>query len=313
MILLVLVGIVLWLPYALNPIMNMQFYDLHPMPLYKPLLSIFQFNPHIGVLLQFACLGLIIFLLSTINGQFRLIEKRSSLYIFLGMLFTAFFPLYQQFNPMMFALLLVLCGLISIFKLYKNERNLQSAYEAGLLFSTAGLIYVNVYALTLIIFLGLIILLPFNWRQWISALFGILTPLIFLFSWLLIFNQFDSFVEILQNNTIDAASTVSFSYLHSAFVVLSSLLFILAFCFVFMGTLVKKVAIQKYYLILVLLVCFILACYVVFPWVGVDIFYFAIVPAVFFIGNYLDNFRRTWFINLISIVLFALTVAAKFM
>ncbi|MDR0941129.1 MAG: hypothetical protein LBM68_02755, partial [Bacteroidales bacterium] len=171
-IVLLLIAVALWLPYSIHPVMTMQFYDLYPMPLYKPLLSVFQFSPYLGVLLQLACVGCSIFLLSTMNSQFRLIEKRSSGYIFLWILFTVIFPEFRQFNPMMFAALLVLWGFYSFFNLYKNERNLRYIYNAGLLFSTAGLIYVNVYFLTLILLCAIVILIPFNWRQWVSAIFG---------------------------------------------------------------------------------------------------------------------------------------------
>ncbi|MCL2329614.1 MAG: hypothetical protein FWC39_14030 [Bacteroidetes bacterium] len=314
-IVLLLVGAALWLPYSINPVMEMQFYDLYPMPLYKPLLSVFGFNPYVGLLLQFACVGFSIFLLSTINSQFRLIEKRTSFYIFLGILFAVIFPQYQQFNPMMFAAVLVLLGFLSIFKLYKNERNLRHIYEAGLLFSTAGLIYVNVYFLTLIVFFGIVILIPFNWRQWISAILGILTPLFFLFSWIILFDKLDYFLFILQQNTVNVAGFSkfpSFSYINIAILVLCSLLFIASVCFVLLGRTVKKVAIHQYYSLLFLFFCFVTLCYIAVPWVGVDIFYFGIVPAVFFIANYMSNMRRIWLPDLISVVLFALVLAAKF-
>lgn len=315
-IVLLFVGAALWLPYSINPVMDMQFYDLYPMPLYKPLLSVFQFNPYIGLLLQFACIGFSIFLLSTINSQFRLIEKRTSFYIFLGILFAVFFPHYQQFNPMMFAAVLVLLGFLSIFKLYKNEGNLHHMYEAGLFFSAAGLIHANVFFLTLIVFFGIVMLIPFNWRQWASAIFGILTPLFFLFSWLVLFNKFDYFLFILQQNTINAAGfskfSLPFSYVNIALLVLYTLLFIASVCFVFLGTAVKKVAIHKYYTLLFLFFCFIVLCYIAIPWVGIDIFYFSSVPTVFFIANYMSNMRRNWLTNLISGVLFVLVLVAKF-
>ena len=318
-IVLLLVGAALWLPYSINPVMEMQFYDLYPMPLYKPLLSVFGFNPYVGLLLQCACVGFSIFLLSTINSQFRLIEKRTSFYIFLGILFAVIFPHYQQFNPMMFAPVLVLLGFLSIFKLYKNERNLRHIYEAGLLFSTAGLIYVNVYFLTLIVFFGIVILIPFNWRQWVSAILGIVTPLVFLFSWIVLFDKLDYFLLILRQNTINAAnvSTFSsvFSYINGAFLALCALLFIASVCFVFFGKAVKKVAIHQYYSLLFLFFCFTALCYIVVPWVGIDIFYFSIVPIVFFVANYMSNMRRSWswVPNAVSVVLFALVLVGAFL
>lgn len=293
----------------------MQFYDLYPMPLYKPLLSVFQFNPYLGLLLQFASIGFSIFLLSNINSQFRLIEKRSSFYIFLGILFAVVFPEFQQFNPMMFATVLVLWGFYSFFKLYKNEYNLRHIYEAGLLFSIAGLIYVNVYFLTLIVFCAIIILIPFNWRQWVSAIFGILTPLFFVFAWILVFDKTDYFLFILQQNTVNAPDfskfPLAFSYIDVAFLALCVLLLCISIGFVFFGQVVKKVAIHQYYILLLLFLAFIIITYIAVPWVGISIFYFSIVPAVFFIANYVGNRRRNWFPNLLSVILFALVLTGQ--
>ncbi|MDR1761475.1 MAG: hypothetical protein LBR55_03395 [Bacteroidales bacterium] len=315
-ILLLLIAVALWLPYSINPVMDMHVYDSYPMPLYKPLLQIFQYNPYIGLLLQFACIGFSIFVLSNINSQFRLIEKRSSFYISLGILFAVLFPEYQQFNPMMFAGMLVLLGFFSLFKLYKNEYNLRYVYEAGLLFSTAGLIYINVYFLTLIVFCAIIILIPFNWRQWVSAIFGIATPLFFIFSWILVFNKFDYFLFILQHNTIFvhnvSKSLSTFSYLNMIIIVFFALLFCISIGFVFFGNTVKKIVIHKYYALLLLFFVFAALCYIAIPWVGVDIFYFCILPAIFFIANYITNLRSRWLPDVLSIVMFVLVLIAKF-
>lgn len=316
-IVLLLVTIAVWLPYCINPVIEAQSYDLYPMPLYKPLLSIFEFNPHLGLLLQVVCIGISIFLLSNINSRFRLIEKRSSFYIFLGILFAVILPEFQQFNPMIFASVLILWSFYSFFGLYKNERNLRHIYEAALLFSTAGLLYINVYFLILIIFFAVVILIPFNWRQWVSAILGILTPLFFLFSWVLIFDNADYFLSILKQNTIDAPYlskfSLPFSYLDTAILALCTLILIVSIVFTFFGQTAKKTATSQYYTLLFLFLVFIIITYFAVPWVGFEIFYFCIIPAVFFIANYVCSRRKNRFPNILSFVLFALILITQFL
>ena len=280
----------LWTTYLIDPQIVMQYYDINPMPLYKPFLSIYLDNNYIGMLIFLAIMGLNIFILTRINSSFRLIEKRSSFFVLLFILFTSLFSEFQQFNPMQFAFLWVLLGISSVFKLYKNEYELRSVFEAGFFFSIAGLFYANAFFLSAIIFIGMISLIPFYWRQWIVAICGLLTPIVFVVSWAFIFDKLPYLLSIVTENSIVWHSKLHIDILKLGFIGFISLLLVAALLYTYSGV-IKKVAIQKYYFLLFVFSIIIVATYLFIPSVGIDAFFFISLPLIFFISNYLLSMK----------------------
>lgn len=291
----------LWALYLIEPHMTLYYYDLHPMPLYKPLLLIYNLNQYVGLLSMFTAMALGMILMSYINSIYRMFEKRSSIYLFLYILFASIFPQFQQFNPMPFATVFILMGIYSIYKLYKNEYELRAVFEAGFCFAIASLFYVQSLFLSVFIFAGILHLVPFNWRQWISAIFGIITPYLFVFAWAFIDESLGEILQTIEANVFVWHSTEKISlpfYFTAGFI---SIIFIGALLFSFSGTL-KKVALQKYYTLQFLLLVLICILFLVVPGVGIEIFYVSIIPLSFYFTNYLLSMRN-WLIPEIIILL----------
>lgn len=278
----------LWAPYIIEPHMIAQYYDKAPMPLYKPLIDIYISQPYIGLLLMFGVMTINMVILSSINSSLRLIEKRSNLFLLLYIIFSAILPDFQQFNPMQFSLMWILLGVYSIFKLYKNEYELRSVFEAGFYFSVAGLFYANAFFLSIVVFIGIVVLVPFNWRQWIAGIFGLLTPLVFLFSWAFVSDKLHFILPIIEKNTFVWHKTLNIQIIELGCIALVALLFVASLFYTFSGV-IKKVAIQKYFLIFFLLFSVVIITYITVPSVGIDAFFFLIIPLIFYLSNYLLN------------------------
>lgn len=274
-----------WAPYILQPDIIMQYYDLHPMPLYKPLLDIFNNNHYIGLSILLGTIGINIFLLSYLNNSLRIIETRSSYFMLLYVLFSTLFIEFQQFSPLHFSLIWILLGLLSVFNMYKNEHELRKVFEAGMFFSIAGLFYINAFILAAIIFIGLIILLPFYWRQWLAAIFGMATPLFAVASWAFLFDKIPYLENIIIHNISYRNVDLSINTLQIGIFGYIALLLIASLLFTFSGV-IKKVAIKKYYSLFFILLILAVLSYFINPASGVDSFFFIIVPVIFYITNY---------------------------
>lgn len=291
----------LWASYFIEPSMTAYYYDVNPMPLYKPLLHVYESNQYIGLLSMLAAMSLAMILMSYINGTYRMFEKRSSLYLLLFILFASLLPQFQQFNPMPFAAVFVIMGIYSIFKLYKNEHELRAVFEAGFCFAIASLFYIQTLFLSVFIFAAIINLVPFNWRQWISAIFGIATLYIFVLAWNFIDDSVPQFLQTVNANMFVRHSVAEISAFSYGFIALTGLVFIASLLFSFSGSL-KKVAIQKYYFLLFLLLVFVTIIFILVPGAGIEIFYFCIIPLSFYSTNYLISMRN-WLIPEILVLL----------
>ncbi len=306
-VLLPIVIIGLWFPYLLKPTMTIYYYDQNPMPLYKPLLYVYNSNNYLGFTIFFIAIILCLILLSYINSTFRMLEKRSSLYLLLFIIFSSFTPQFQQFNPMPFACIFVLLGIYSIYKLYKNEFELRAVFEAGFCFAIASLLYVQTIFVSIFIFVGIIQLVPFYWRQWIAGLFGLVTPYIFVVSWAFINNSLPKLLETIDANMIvwHSWGEISLPLYISIISIIS--IFIISLLFSFSGAL-KKVALQKYYLLQFFLLLFVIIIFAIIPGAGIEIFYFSVIPLSFYITNYLLNIRNTLIPEIITFILIGLRI-----
>jgi len=291
----------LWFPYILEPGMTLYYYDQNPMPLYKPLLHLFQSNAYIGLLCMFGAMVLSMVIMSVLNSTYRMFEKRSSVYLLLFIVFSSLLPQFQQFNPMVFATIFLVMAVYSLYKLYKNEYELRAVYEAGFCFAIASLFYVHSIFLSVFIFAGIINLVPFNWRQWMSGIFGLITPYLFVVSWAFITDSLPVLLQTFEANMFVWHTSGEISTLFYVIVAYITIVFIGALLFSFSGY-IKKVALQKYYFLLFLLVVFTAILYVVIPGVSIEVFYFAIIPLCFYITNYIIAMRN-WLIPEIIILL----------
>jgi hypothetical protein len=88
-------------------------------------------------------------------------------------------PQFVSFNPALITNTILLFGLNKIFKLYKNESPLAWDFDACVLLSIATLFYFPSIIFLLLYAVGLIILRPFSWRDWVVGMMGFIMPVFF--------------------------------------------------------------------------------------------------------------------------------------
>lgn len=286
-----IVIILLWASNILNPTFIVHNYDANPMFLYKPFMGIQNWSPFAGQILAIILVIINALLLVRVNTTARLFEKRSIFYVFLFVLLSACVPDFKQLNPMQFAMIFLILGLSSLFKMYKNERELKTIFESAALFSIASLFYAPAICYILILFIGLLLLVPFYWRQWIAACIGIVLPYIFVFSIGYCTDSLMTELSIWKDNLIPQNTKPFTSFIQICFSGYLGVLFLLSAAYTFTGG-VKKIALKKYYLILLLALLLSLGLYIALPFIGFEILYFGLLPAIIFISNYMMELRR---------------------
>lgn len=118
------------------------------------------------------------FYLVYINKVYNFISQRTFLTSLLFVLISSAFLNLHYLHPAIIANIFVLLTIVEIFSSYQKPKVYKASFNSGFLIAVAGLFYVNANFLILFVFISLMVLHSFNWREWISVIIGFITPYI---------------------------------------------------------------------------------------------------------------------------------------
>ncbi len=152
----------------------------NPMPLYNALLKIITPDHKFIYFL----LGVFLVISQTIHLSFvcnkhEVLYRNSFLPGLFYMLLMLSIPQFISFHPILIVNSILILILNKIFQLYKNEAPLAWDFDTCVLLSIMTMFYLPAVIFLLLYAVGLIVLRPFSWRDWIVGLMGFITPLFF--------------------------------------------------------------------------------------------------------------------------------------
>lgn len=124
-------------------------------------------------------LGLIFAQAMAINrfvNDIKLFPKITYVPGLLYVLCASLFREYLFFNPMLIVNTFIVFIVIKMFSIYKKAACQKEIFDVGLMIGICALIYFPSLSLLLLFFIGLSILRPFVWREWVIGIAGVLTP-----------------------------------------------------------------------------------------------------------------------------------------
>jgi hypothetical protein len=202
----------------------------------------------------------------------------------------------------LFSNIVILYSLYQIFNTYRKDHVLSQVFNACFFLSVA--LYLNIANIFLFpfIFIALVILRPFNWREFVIAVIGFICP-IFIYecvSYLFNFNQwyvFESLAELLGSFKGPA---LNLNFL--PFLIATSLLLIFSLISFMVGGLGNTVKKQKsktcffWYIILLIPLFFISGS----SYENIMLIYS--IPLSFLIGDFLFGLRSGRFVNILMVI-----------
>jgi hypothetical protein len=263
----------------------------HVSPLFQPLISQGISN-HTAILINFAVVLIICFLLLQINARYAFVKERTFLPAFLFFVIIYALPELKIIQPVFIAgLFLVLC-IRSIFASFEKKEAIRNAFDAGFFIGVAGLFYFYSILFVFLIPFSLSILRNnLSWRDTFTSFVGMLLPWVFFFSAYFIANN----PMVPVNYVLDSFIVKEKSFLiHLPIqIYLAYLMIIITICSVFIlkqyG--LKNISVRRYFKILFLF--FMAALAMLFsPHVSTEILVFLTIPLTFLITNYLIFIRR---------------------
>jgi hypothetical protein len=169
LLLIPLLGILLWLPGFLHPVLPApQVY----MPFYGWMDGFLRAHPGFSV-----SMGLLVsigtaFLLNYIIYQHHILVKRSWLPALLFVVFSACTPGLLWLNPQLISGIFLLGALHLLLATYRMDKAFGFVFNAGILIGIAALFYLPSIVFLLFAIVVIILLRPFIWREWVILILG---------------------------------------------------------------------------------------------------------------------------------------------
>jgi hypothetical protein len=141
------------------------------------------------ILLSLSMIVLQSFLLAAVINRNAVLRDTSHLPSLMYVILMSCFPEQLSFNPLLFSNFFIIFFLHALFQFYKTESASINAMDAGIFIGIASLFYWPCLFLFPLIWAALIILRPFQWREWIASVLGVMLPFIFFAAYLFWFDM----------------------------------------------------------------------------------------------------------------------------
>lgn len=132
-------------------------------------------------LINLVFLGLGAVLISYYTVRQEVVEKTNYIPSFLYVFFGAITLNNTLLHPSLVANVFILASLIYVTDTYREEHVLSKIFNGALFTSLATFFYINYAFFIIFYFIALMILRPFNWREWLVTILGLIAP-VFIYS-----------------------------------------------------------------------------------------------------------------------------------
>jgi hypothetical protein len=301
--------ICLWAYGFIHPVVPL---SEHAAPLYKLLIAGIARYPFLLTLISFLLIFCEAILIYHIVEKNEITETKSYLSAIVYIVLMSLQPEMLSLHPIVIANLFMLLALHKLMQTYRKETAYSEAFDSGFFISLAALFYIPSLIFIFILWIGLLIIRPFIWREWVISFIGILLPWVFLVFYYFWNDKLDS----LQYDAIyytlitprKSFNSLAFSFSEYLQIVL---LFIAAFFSTgrFLTDL-NKSTVQSRSNLLLLLYFFILAFISIFiaPSYAISYLSFLAIPFSVFFSNFLLFAKKEW----IAEILFLLLIISVF-
>jgi hypothetical protein len=242
-----------------------------------------------------ASLLLMASLIININTKFLFIGQRTYLPGMLFLLLALMLHQTQSFHPIFWAGLLLLFALDRLLGTHRYEGLANQVFDAALLTGLAAVFYPPLFFLLPFFFFALVILRPFNWREWFLVITGMAIPFYLTYAWIYLFDKPESnhfisgYIHLITFPCpgLKPSATESIVLYYIIFIVLISFFYLLRI----MGN-IKIFTRKSYYLFMILALNLVLIYWLI-PQAGKEIFILLAIPVSYLLALYFLSGRQT--------------------
>lgn len=302
-ILISLVGLLLWGHAFFHP--PLMPVPEGPAPLYSFLYHLISGYPLLAVILGYLLVLGSSFFLNWLITRHELVIKNSSLTALFFIFLASYLPFLLTIHPINISVLFFLIIVKQLFGSYNKDESLEYIYAAGFFVSIGSFFYFPFILFFFFILLSFIVFRSTSWRDWMSAVIGLLTPWLFLAVYYFCFNKIgyklDEYWQFIKIPLHTPFNTSTVFLIFSSIIVFG----LVVGLFNNLSHLSEKtIEIRKKN---ILLYWFILLIILTFPFAGnmQDYhFQFTVIAISTFFSSYMLQQRKTFVAELFSILFF---------
>ncbi len=179
-VLLVVAGSLLWIDSIWHPDRLPLHADLSSGPLYHLILPLLELSPLVSLLVAFTILIVQVLYINHIATLGEFTDRFSALAALIYLLIMSSTTTMIDVHPVLFANLFLILALNKIFKANQEHLVMVEVFDVGFLTALAGLFYFPAMAIFLLLIMSLFVYYLISMRAILAALFGVLTPFVFL-------------------------------------------------------------------------------------------------------------------------------------
>jgi len=192
MILLLVSGILLWLPAFLHPLPLPQ--ALSPIPVYEWLMA-----PLKNHLLLAAILGFLLLLAEAVAFSYiltanDLAPRNTAMASLIFFILSSWQPATLTLHPVLFSNIFFFVFLTYFLKVYEQTDAFKEVFSAAFSLGLACVFALPSYPLFLMIWFGFFVYRVLSWREWVISILGFTLPLIFAMTWYFWNDGLDTFL-----------------------------------------------------------------------------------------------------------------------
>lgn len=280
------------------------------MPLYNFILQLANNNQWVTISLGLLMIVSEAFLLNFIINENEILNRKFFLPGIFYILFMSSNKTVLCLHPLIFANLFILLAIQRLLNSYRKESAFSHVFDAAFLFSIASLFYLPSLVFFPLIAVALILLRPFNVREWLISLIGIVVPYIFIITFYFVENlNFYTFLKEKFSLVFHQANTniVFFNSPYTITLCVGATIILLSFGKLFSNLQSGSQKAKKGAILLLWLFALSLVSILITTNALTDYFGAIAIPAAVFSANYASNVKKQWWIELLFL-LFLLSV-----
>lgn len=272
--------------------------DGYQMLLYRLVYSFFIEYLTWGRIVSILIVLLLAAYLIRINYRFIILRKQSYLPALLFVVFSGFILDLQRFTPILPAAIVYLYMIEVLFQNYEKRTLTDNIFKISFFIGIASFFYAPSLLFMIPLWIGMILLRPFFWREWVYSLLGVLLP----FAFYLIIG-FLSDTYFLKLHTLkDNLFYFSQDKIYTGFLNRAVLFYVLFLLWLIISYMMRtelktKVKTRRFLQFLFLLSISSLLVLLLIPSVGKEFLIILFIPLSFLTANYYINSRRKFWIQ----------------
>ena len=265
-----------------------------------------------AILINFAVVLILCFMLLQINAKFAFVKERTFLPSFLFMVIIYALPELRVIQPIFISGIFVILAIKSIFSSFEKKGAIKNAFDAGFFIGIAGFFYFYANFFIILIPLSISVLRnSLNWRETVVSFIGLFIPWLLLFSFYFIGGDVNTLLDYIINSFSIKEKSFMIHLPIQIYLVYLMLIITISSVFILQQYGIKNISVRRYFKILFMFFITSLAM-LLSPHVSTEVLVFLTIPLTFLITNYLIFVNRRRWAELFLIVLVMISVSIQF-